>query len=115
MKRYQLNHPPRFLTHHVLLRPDCLARMTLPSYLTQREANRLSAMLDALVMEDDDEDRSWPFDSRVDPDGDLNADEIDASGKLLEHEDAFEFLEGDVDENGQTFEINTTTKKTSNP
>lgn len=102
MKKYPLSHPPRFLTHHVLLRPDCLARLTLPSYLTQREANRLSAMLDALVIDDDenDENQKWQLDSELDLDGDLNANKIDASDNELEDSDALELISEELDENG---------------
>ena len=89
MKKIQLNKPPRFLTHHLLLRPDCLVRMELPAYLTQMEANRVSAFLDALVIEPDIDGVNWPYD--IDPDGDLNAQEI---------EDEFPF-DSDVDEDDE--------------
>jgi hypothetical protein len=60
----QLNDPPCFLTHHLLLRPDCLARLTLPTQLSQQDADRISALLDALVVDGEDLTGidDWPFD-----------------------------------------------------
>ena len=79
MDAIDLENPPRFLTHHLLLRPDCLARLTVPTDLTQQEAKRLSAFLNALVVDaqEDDDDEPWPFDTEADPDGDLDPDEIE--------------------------------------
>lgn len=79
MEEIDLDNPPRFLTHHLLLRPDCLARLTLPTNLTQQEAKRLSAFLDVLVVDADDDDEQWPFDADADPDDDLDPDEIQSS------------------------------------
>lgn len=85
MQKIQLNNPPPFLTHHLLLRPDCLVRMTLPTHLTQQEADRLSDFLNALVLSHSSDDgMDWPFEMDLDPDGDLNEEEIDAEDVELE-------------------------------
>ncbi len=82
MAYIQLDQPPRFLTHHLPLRPDCVVQLTLPTDLTQAEANRLSAFLDVLVLGDQDTDDgegdTWPFEGLDDPDGDLDPADIDA-------------------------------------
>lgn len=98
MHTIKLDKPPRFLTQHILLRPDCLARLTLPTQLSQQDANRISALLDALVVEEEKGDGDleldeWPFetddlatfdeDDGEDPDGDLNGSEILASEEAL--------------------------------
>lgn len=87
MKKIKLNKPPRFLTHHLLLRPNCLARLKVPAYLTQHEADRLSAFLQALVLDAVENEDDWPYD--IDPDGDLNEQEIED-----------ELADGEEDENG---------------
>lgn len=66
MKKIQLKKPPHFLTHHVLIRPNCLARLKLPTYITQREADRLSAFLEALVIAPAEDDDCWPYDVDTD-------------------------------------------------
>ena len=66
MKKIQLKKPPRFLTHHVLIRPNCLAQLKLPTHITQQEANRLSAFLGALVIEPAEDEGCWPYDVNAD-------------------------------------------------
>lgn len=63
MTNIKLNKPPRFLTHHMLLRPDCLARFELPSYLTQQEANRLAVFISALPIEPEADEDDWPYET----------------------------------------------------
>jgi len=98
MKKLQLSDPPRFLTHHFLLRPDCLARLTLPANLTQQDANRLAALVNALVMEEDLEKEdldAWPFPVGADLEGDLDADDFDAG----DDSDPFAETDDEFDEN----------------
>ena len=82
MKKNSLKRPPRFLTHHVLLRPACLARFQLPAYLTQHEADRLCALLNALVIETVKDEDNWPFDVNQDLGDDV--DELDEPGLLVD-------------------------------
>ena len=89
MKKIRLTKPPPFLTHHVPLRADRMARLTLPSDLTTGEATRLAAIVQALVTEQDYlENGNWPYPCGVDPDGDLDAVDIQASfGELALDDD----------------------------
>ena len=66
MKKSQLSALPRYLTHQMLLRPDCLVSLKLPTYLTQQEANRLSAFMDALVLDPAEDDDNWPYETAAD-------------------------------------------------
>lgn len=88
MKKIRLTKLPQFLAHHVPLRADAMARLTLPSNLTLGEANRLALFVQALVMEQDEiKDEIWPYPSGADPDGDLDANEIQASVDELDDDD----------------------------
>ena len=62
MKKIKLTRPPEFLVHHLLLSDDRLGRLKLPTVLTQIDAQRISDMVMALaVPEDDNDEPSWPF------------------------------------------------------
>ena len=98
MKKLQLSDPPCFLTHHFLLRPDCLARLTLPAYMRQQDADRLATLVNALVMEEDEEQEdldAWPFPVGADLEGDLDADDFDAG----DDSDPFAETDDEFDEN----------------
>ena len=84
MKKVQLSQPPRFLDHYLLLRPDCLARLTLPSNLSRQEVVRLTALLDAQIVEvgEEDEFQTWPFPTGTEANGNLDTDEEDEFGDL---------------------------------
>lgn len=96
MKKIRLTKTPPFLTHHIPLRADIMACLTLPSDLTTGEAARLTAIVQALVREPDDKEKGiWPYPSGVDLDGDLDADDIQASFDEL---DELDELDEDDDE-----------------
>ena len=77
MNKIRLKKPPKSLTHHIPLRPDRLARFTLPIDLTAAEAKRLAVILQALVIENDELDVDpWPYSCGDDLDGDLNEDYV---------------------------------------
>ncbi len=88
MNKIRLTKTPQFLTHHIPLRADKMARLTLPTDLTFDEAERLTIIVQALVTEHDEfENGIWPYPYGADPDGDLDADEIQASVDELNGED----------------------------
>lgn len=105
MECFDLEHPPRLLTHHFLLRKECLARLTLPVDLTQEEAARIARFLGALVLGKDADE--WPspnkesdkqFEEEDDLFGDLT--EIDVlTSEVMEEEDQLDQLLKDL-ENG---------------
>ena len=87
MKKIRLTKTPQFLTHHVPLRAEKMARLTLPTDLNADDAKRLMAIVRALVIDQwEIADTVWPYAGDADPDGDLNVDEIQESFDELDGE-----------------------------
>ena len=69
MKRIHTTDGPEFLKHRFPLSEDRIVKLVLPVNLTQKEANRISDFLDALVLEPLKPKATWPF-ADDDTDGD---------------------------------------------
>ena len=80
MKHCDLEHPPKLLTHHIPLRMDCLARLTLPVDITQSEAKHLARWIGALVLPNASDSDEWPYLSSY---GDGESDVADEEDELL--------------------------------
>lgn len=105
MEYVDLEHPPRFLTHHVPLQPDRLARLTLPVDLTPQEVEHLARFMGALIS--NAETVEWPISIkrfREQNDGNFDdllddQDEIDAlTLEAAEEEDQIDQLQKDMED-----------------
>lgn len=61
MKRTNACDSTEFLKHHFPLSEDRIAKLVLPVDLSQKEADRLTEFLDALVLETRPRSARWPF------------------------------------------------------